>query len=135
MGFVARHADLGRAGKPILLINRWLTIHKRLTGSNSMNADDLITLNEEIAGMARAGLPPDRGLKAMAGEMGRGRLQRVTAALAEDLRAGHPLPEALKRQGSRVPAFYAGLVEAGARTGRIGEVLATLTVYARSIAN
>ena len=54
-----------------------------------MNNDDLITLNEEIAGMARAGLPLDQGLAALAREMGRGRLQQVTANLAADLQAGH----------------------------------------------
>jgi type II secretory pathway component PulF len=100
-----------------------------------MNAEELIALNEEIAGMARAGLPLDQGLAALAKEMGRGQLQRVTAAIAEDLRAGHPLPEALDRQAGRVPSFYGGLVAAGIRTGRIGEVLATLTMYARAIAN
>lgn len=100
-----------------------------------MSPDDLITLNEEIAGMARAGLPLDQGLAALAREMGRGRLQTVTAGLAEDLRAGHPLPEALRRQGNRVPPFYAGLVSAGIRSGRLADVLATLTTYARSVAD
>jgi type II secretory pathway component PulF len=85
--------------------------------------------------MARAGLPLDQGLAALAREMGRGRLREVTRALADDMRAGHTLPEALARQGKRVPAFYAGLVSAGARTGRISEVLATLTTYARTLAN
>src|SRR5881392_1032355 len=100
-----------------------------------MNPDDLIALNEEIAGMARAGLPLDQGLAAISREMGRGRLQQVTAALARDLRAGQTLPQALERQAGRVPPFYAGLVAAGVRTGRISEVLATLTVYARSLVN
>src|SRR5437588_232259 len=100
-----------------------------------MNAEDLIALNEEIAGMARAGLPLDKGLAAMAREMGRGRLGRVTAALAADLEAGRTLPEALERQAGRVPPFYAGLVAAGVRAGRISEVLATLTTYARSLAD
>src|SRR6202521_4814902 len=88
-----------------------------------LSADDLITLNEEIAGMARAGLPLDKGLAALAREMGRGRLQKVTAQLAADLEAGHPLPEAIERQGKRMPLFYAGLVEAGVRAGRVSEVL------------
>jgi type II secretory pathway component PulF len=100
-----------------------------------MNSEDLIALNEEIAGMARAGLPLDRGLAALAKDMGKGRLRRVTAALADDLRAGQTLPEALQRQGDRLPPFYSGLVAAGVRTGRVGEVLATLTVYARTLAN
>src|SRR5947209_1810511 len=100
-----------------------------------MNPDDLIALNEEIAGMARAGLPLDQGLAALAREMGTGRLRQVTATLAKDLREGRTLPEALERQAGRVPPFYAGLVSAGIRTGRIGEVLATLTAYARTLVN
>src|SRR3989442_13376404 len=100
-----------------------------------MNADDLITLNEEIAGMARAGLPLDQGLAALAREMGWGRLQRATSELAADLKAGHTLPAALARQGGRVPPFYAGLVAAGIRSGRVIDVLATLTVYARTLAD
>jgi type II secretory pathway component PulF len=99
-----------------------------------MTPDNLILLNEEIAAMARAGLPLDQGLAALAQEMGRGRLRQVTAQLADDLRAGQTLPEALQRQGNRVPPFYAGLVEAGVRSGRVAEVLATLTDYARTVA-
>ena len=99
-----------------------------------MTADDLIALNEQIAAMARAGLPLDQGLSGLAEEMGRGRLRAVTQAIADDLRAGHTLPEALARQEGRVPPYYANLVTAGVHTGRLPEVLATLTTYARSIA-
>ena len=101
----------------------------------SLSTDDLITLNEEIAAMARAGLPLDQGLAALAKEMSSGRLQHATADIAADLRAGLTLPEALDRQAGRVPEFYSSLVTAGVRTGRIGDVLSTLTVYARSIAD
>jgi type IV pilus assembly protein PilC len=100
-----------------------------------LSAEDLIALNEEIAGMARAGLPLDQGLAVLAREMGRGRLRGVTAQLAEDLKAGHPLPEALERQHGRLPPFYAGLVAAGIRTGRVSDVLATLTAYTRALAD
>ena len=67
---------------------------KRANGH--LAAEDLITLNEEIAGMARAGLPLDQGLSALAREMNHGRLQRVTGQLADDLRAGFTLPQALQ---------------------------------------
>src|SRR5437870_5683883 len=103
--------------------------------SKLLSSDDLITLNEEIAAMARAGLPLDQGLAALAREMRTGRLQRATAEIAADLSAGQTLPEALDHQAGRVPDFYGSLVAAGVRSGRIGEVLATLTVYARSIAD
>jgi type II secretory pathway component PulF len=95
--------------------------------------NDLITLNDEIAAMARAGLPLDQGLAAMAREMGRGRLKRATQEIAADLHAGLTLPQALERQSGRVPEFYAALVHVAVGSGRVGEVLATLTKYARSI--
>ena len=98
-----------------------------------MNPDDLIALNEEIAGMARAGLPLDQGLAALAQDLSHGRLQRVTATLAHDLHEGQTLPQALARQGNNVPPYYASLVSAGIRTGRIGEVLVTMTAYARTV--
>src|SRR5260370_42099558 len=100
-----------------------------------MKTEDLIALNEEIAGMARAGLPLVQGLSALAREMGSGKLQRVTKKLADDLQAGQPLPEALEKQAAQVPPFYAALVSVGVRTGRISDVLATLTIYARTLAN
>lgn len=105
------------------------------TFTGPLSPDDLITLNEEIAAMARAGLPLDQGLAAMAREMGTGRLQRATSEIAADLRSGMTLPEALGRQSGRVPDFYPALVSVAVRSGRVSEVLATLTMYARSIAD
>ncbi len=104
------------------------------TTGGPLSAENLVTLNEEIAGMARAGLPLDQGLAALAREMSSGRLQQVTQQLADDLRAGHTLPQAIERQKDRVPNYYAALLAAGIRTGKIGEVLATLTLYARAMA-
>jgi type II secretory pathway component PulF len=100
-----------------------------------MSPDDLAALNDEIAAMAKAGLPLDQGLAALAKDMMRGRLKFVAEDLAADLRAGRTLPEALERQGDNVPPYYAGLVTAGVRTGRVAEVLTTLSIYARSMAN
>jgi type IV pilus assembly protein PilC len=99
-----------------------------------VDANDLVILNEEIAGMARAGLPLDQGLAALAREMAAGRLQRATSRIAAALQRGRTLPEALTDPASGVPPFYSGLVQAGIRSGRLVEVLATLTTYARSVA-
>jgi type II secretory pathway component PulF len=98
-----------------------------------MTSDELIALNDQIAGMAKAGLPLDQGLASLAREMGYGRLRSVTAAIAHDLDAGMPLPEAVERRKHELPPFYAHLVTAGIRTSRLPEVLATLTAYARTV--
>jgi type II secretory pathway component PulF len=98
-----------------------------------MTADELIALNDQIAGMAKAGLPMDQGLASLAREMGHGRLRRVTAAIAADLHAGVPLTEAVDQRRGDMPPFYSHLVAAGIRTGKLPEVLATLTAYARTV--
>jgi type II secretory pathway component PulF len=49
------------------------------------------------------------------------------------MRAGFTLPQALDRQKGRVPPYYAALLSAGIRSGRIVDVLGTLTLYARSL--
>jgi type II secretory pathway component PulF len=99
-----------------------------------MTPDDLATLNEQIAGMARAGLPLDQGLASLARDMNRGKLRRVTKGLSSDLESGATLPEALDRWEKDLPPYYAGLARAGLRTGRLPEVLHTMTTYSRKIA-
>lgn len=100
-----------------------------------MTADDLTALNEQIAAMARAGLPLDQGLAGLARDLGGGKLRAVTEAIARDLRAGHPLPEALANQEGRIPAYYANLVTAGVQTGHLPEVLTTLSTYSQAVAS
>jgi len=100
-----------------------------------LSAEDLITLNEEIAALAKAGLPLDQGLSVMAKEMNSGKLKNVTEQLANDMRAGHTLPQALQRQQASLPPYYAALLAAGLRSGKLGDVLGTMTLYSRSIAD
>src|SRR5688500_5489755 len=101
-------------------VNDAVLLPPPLPSHRTLGYDDLIMLNEEIAAMARAGLPLDEGLAILAKEMGGGRLQAVTGEIANDLKAGRTLPEALERRGDALPPFYAALVSAGIRSGRVG---------------
>jgi len=47
-----------------------------------MSADDLIALNEQIAAMARAGLPLDQGLGKLGPRYGRGSLRTINKEIA-----------------------------------------------------
>lgn len=98
------------------------------------NSNDLQALNDEIAGLARAGLPLDQGLEALSRDLGRGQLAQITKNIAKNLKAGKTLPEALDAESASLPPFYAALVASGIRTGRMAEVLATLTLHARTLA-
>lgn len=101
----------------------------------ALSPDQLIYLNEEIAGMARAGLPLEEGLASIAREMSHGNLKQATQCLADDLKRGKTLPEAIAAQQGRMPKFYSSLMNAGIRGGNLPDVLSLLTTYARSLSD
>ena len=98
------------------------------------STSDFQALNDEIASLAKAGLPLDQGLEALSRDLGRGRLAKVTHNISQSLKAGKTLPEALDIESNSLPPFYAALVASGIRSGRMAEVLATLTLHARTLA-
>jgi general secretion pathway protein F len=90
----------------------------------------LIALSDEIAALARAGIPLEVGLGGMTASGSR-EIRELAELLADDLKRGTPLPAALERQGRRLPPLYAAVVAAGLRSGRLPDVLERLTRFAR----
>jgi general secretion pathway protein F len=88
-------------------------------------------LGEQIAGLTRAGLALPSGLRALRAELPPGRQGRMLEALASSLEGGLSLDKAIAAQGRRLPAHLAGLVKAGERTGRTGEILGRFAGYAQ----
>jgi len=97
--------------------------------------DDLVALNDEIAALARAGVPLSGGLAALGGDMP-GRLGALSSVIAKRLEAGQSLPDALAGEATRLPSVYRAVVEAGLRAGRLPaalEGLARLLRQARDL--
>ncbi len=67
-----------------------------------MSLGDLVALNDEILALLRAGVPLERGLAGMAGDLP-GRFAEVTAALAERLSRGESLSAAMAAQPQVFP--------------------------------
>jgi type II secretory pathway component PulF len=85
--------------------------------------NDTADLAAHVASLAKAGLPLDGGLRALAAELPRGSLQRSVRRLAELLSAGTPLETALAERTVRLPAHLQGLIVAGVRSGQLPEAL------------
>ena len=92
--------------------------------------EDLITLNHEIAALARAGVPLELGLRGLSGSVP-SRLGRLTERLADRLSNGQSLIEALEQEGPAVSPVYTAVVGAGLESGRLGEALESLTLSAQ----
>jgi type II secretory pathway component PulF len=98
--------------------------------SGSITIEQLFALNEEIRALVRAGVPLERGLLTAARSL-RGRLGRITSALADRLNRGESLVQALESEKQVLPALYRAVVEAGARSGNLPVALEGLARYVR----
>lgn len=93
--------------------------------------DDLIALNEEIAALSRSGLPLERGLIGVGGDLP-GRLGAIARELGQRMEGGESLVQALEANRSTIPPTYRAVVQAGVRSGRLAEALEGLAGFARS---
>ncbi len=88
-----------------------------------LSTEEAAELASQVAELAKAGLPLASGLSALADELSGSRLASVLGDVARRLDLGESLGEAIEAQGPRLPARVRGLIEAGVRSGRLGETL------------
>jgi type II secretory pathway component PulF len=96
-----------------------------------MSLDDLVAMNDEIAGLVRAGVPLELGLASWGRDLS-GPLRKTAATLTESVSQGRGLSDALADEKLEIPAVYRAVVNAGLRSGRLP---AALEAVAESAAN
>lgn len=100
----------------------------------AFSIEQLVALNDEIASLVKGGVPLELGLSEL-GNDSAGALQEISQSLASRMNAGASLPEALHAEGTRLPATYRTVVEAGVRAGRLPAALEAISNYARELAD
>lgn len=98
----------------------------------SLSLEDFVVLNDEIRAFVRAGIPLDVGLSGTASRCD-GLLRGVAERIADRTAQGQSLPEAIAAEGSAVPVEYRALLMAGLRTGRLPEVLTSISELGESV--
>jgi general secretion pathway protein F len=106
----------------------------RTTRAGTLSLDHLIALNDEIVALARAGLPLERGLCAVGGDLS-GTLKSAMLGLSQRMEQGESLAEALEAEGNRFPPVYRSVVKAGLRAGRLSAALESLASFIRGYAD
>jgi general secretion pathway protein F len=89
-----------------------------------MKLDEFSFVNQQLAGMLKAGIPLEAALHQLCETMRAGELQTELRHLEADLVAGMPLREALPRR--KLPPFYVQMLQAGARANDLPGVLTML---------
>jgi type II secretory pathway component PulF len=92
----------------------------------SLGAEDFLLFNRQLAHLTKAGLPVERGLRLIAGDMKSGRLAAAANAVAAELEKGRSLPDAFAAHSKRFPRLYARIMEAGLQTGDLPAILFSL---------
>jgi len=97
-----------------------------------MKWDEFAFLNQQLAGMLRAGIPLEGSLRQLSAQMRRGKLRGELDALQRDLAAGMPLHEAIALRN--LPELYVRMTQAGASGGDLSGVLTMLADYYNRLA-
>ena len=100
--------------------------------ATSMSLDDLVVLNDEIAGLVRAGVPLELGLSSWSRDL-TGPLRKSVDTLGQSVSEGRSLEEALADKSLKIPPVYRAVVTAGLRSGRLPAALESLAESARRV--
>lgn len=104
---------------------------KRLRRSQrrAIKPADVAFMVRELATVLEAGLPVVQALDITAESQHQARMQDVLESLSREVAAGSSLSEALKRHPKYFGGLHISLVAAGERSGRLGELLASLATW------
>jgi type II secretory pathway component PulF len=96
------------------------------------SADDAQQFTEHLAILMQSGLPLAPGLRATAKELANRRLADAFNRLADQMDAGRSLDEALAKNSDMLPAHVRQLIIAGAKSGRLADILVRYVDIQRS---
>lgn len=98
--------------------------------SSGLSLEQLALFGEEVAALARAGIPLPAGLKQAAAQTP-GRLGHTMRQLAEELERGVPLERAILQLDTPLPPELAAVMAAGSRSGNLAAALEGLVEVAQ----
>jgi type II secretory pathway component PulF len=107
--------------------------HAAASFPRNLTLDELIAFNDEIVLLARAGVPLDKGLVEVAGDIS-GRAGAFSESLGRRLASGESLQQIVQQDGKVFPPVYAAVVTAGLRAGRLPAALECLATSLRRVA-
>ena len=88
--------------------------------------NEFMLFNQQLASITRAGIPLERGLRELAGDVASRSMRRLINEIADELDAGVSIEQAFERRQKRFCPLYGRILKAGVETGRLSEMLTSL---------
>lgn len=108
---------------------RALDLQIRLPFVRPVGAKELAVFTRQLATLLKAGMPLLRGLEVLARQERERELRRILEALADDIRSGGTLSEAMARHARVFDRLYVNMIKAGEAGGVLDVVLDRLAKF------
>jgi len=92
----------------------------------AVGRNEFLLFNQQLASITKAGIPLERGLRELSGDIGSKSMRKLVDAIADELEAGVSIEEAFEKRQKRFPPLYGRILKAGVETGRLSEMLTSL---------
>ena len=92
----------------------------------AIGRNEFVLFNQQLASITKAGIPLERGLRELAGDISSRSMRRLVNAIADELEAGVSIEQAFEKRQKHFPPLYGRILKAGVETGRLSEMLTSL---------
>jgi len=92
----------------------------------AIGRNEFMLFNQQLASITKAGIPLERGLRELAGDISSRSMRRLVNAIADELEAGVSIEKAFEKRQKHFPPLYGRILKAGVETGRLSEMLTSL---------
>jgi type IV pilus assembly protein PilC len=92
----------------------------------AIGRNEFLLFNQQLASITKAGIPLERGLRELAGDIQSRSMRKLVTAIADELEAGVSIEQAFEKRQKHFPPLYGRILKAGVETGRLSEMLTSL---------
>jgi len=118
--------EAGELLKQMQLTVNFVEKAKAARPKTAVGRNEFMLFNQQLASLTKAGIPLERGLRELAGDVGSKSMRKLIDAVASDLEAGVSIEEAFEKRQEAFPPLYGRILKAGVETGRLSEMLTSL---------
>jgi len=120
------HQEAGEMLKQMQLVVNSVEKATLKKPKTAIGRNEFVLFNQQLASITKAGIPLERGLRELAGDISSRSMRRLVDAIADELEAGVSIEQAFEKRQKHFPPLYGRILKAGVETGRLSEMLTSL---------
>jgi type IV pilus assembly protein PilC len=120
------HQEAGELLKQMQLAVNSVEKAKAEKPKTAIGRNEFVLFNQQLASITKAGIPLERGLRELAGDIQSKSMRKLVNAIADELEAGVSIEQAFEKRQKHFPPLYGRILKAGVETGRLSEMLTSL---------